>query len=203
MVQITLSDFLDYVSKAGASKLTKVRYLKHRPAYKPVMDFYRPLREAIVAAHRAGGDRVSVSSAMEAVLGQVHDERFLPTLAPVVEGYRSWMGRKKLGWFDPPRVAWQEGDISILVNPDLGLVLDDQPHVIKLWFKDAPLGKRGLDVVFELMSEALGPVCPPDTVVGVLDVRRGRLFTPTVDVPRAGAWLHGEVAYLAAAWQGV
>ncbi len=200
MVQITLSDFLDFVNKAGPSKLTKVRRLKRRPPYRPSFDYYRPLREAIIAGHRAGSDRREIDEVLNAALVRVEDERVQLELSVVADSYRGWLGRKRARWFEPGRVPWVCGDVSILVNPDLGLFIDGRPCVIKIWFRDDPLEKRVLDVVFRLMEEALGASCPAGTSFCVLDVRRGRLFSPTVDVPAAGVQLQGEVAYLAATW---
>lgn len=203
MVQITLSDFLDFVNKAGPSKLTKVRRLKRRPPYRPRFDYYRPLRDAIVGGHRAGLERNGIIEALNSALVGVEDERVQLELSVVADAYRSWLGRKRLRWFEPGRVAWVCGDVSILVNPDLGLFIDGRPCVIKIWFRDEPLEKRVIDVVLRLMEEALSGLCPPATSFCVLDVRRGRLFSPTIDVPSAVVQLQGEVAYLSATWETV
>ena len=203
MVQITLADFLDFVSKNGPSKLSKVRRLKTRPAYRPNFDYYRPLREAIIRGHRAEEGRLALSNDLNAVIANIEDHRVQIDLARVVEGYRTWLGRKQIRWFEPGRAIWTLFDTNIVVNPDLGLFVDGAPYVIKIWFKDEPLEKRGLDVVFRLMEEALADQSPPDTQFGVLDIRRARLFSPTIEKPAAGAQLEGEVAYLAAAWGGL
>lgn len=200
MHQLSLSDFLDFVSKAGPSKLTKVRRLKRRPPYRPTFDYYRPLREAIINSLRSGADRRKLDQDLNTALLAIEDDRVQSELSVVADAYRAWVGRKHLRWFTPPRAIWTSGDVSISVNPDIAFTLDGQPYVIKLWFRDIPLEKRSLDVVFRLMREALGDLSPEDTTFGVLDVRRGRLFTPTVDVPSASAQLQSEVAYLSAAW---
>lgn len=203
MVQITLADFMDFVCKNGPSKLTKVRRLKTRPPYRPNFDYYRPLREGIVRAHRDDASRLELANALNDVLANIEESRVQLELARVAEGYRTWIGRKHLSWFEPPRATWTAFDANIVVNPDLGLVIDGTPHVIKMWFKHEPLEKRVLDVVLRLMEEALDDQAPPGTEFGILDVRRARLFTPTVEVPAAGAQLHSEVAYLSAAWGGL
>ena len=201
MVHITLADFLDFVSKSGSSKLSKVKRLKHRPPYRPRFDYYRPLRETIAAVHRAHGDRAAFDAALMAALPEEFPIR--SELLAVGAAYRAWWGRKQLGWFEPPRVIWTQGEIAITINPDLGLIVDGRPHLMKLWFRDVALEKRGLDVVFQLMEDATPGLVPPGTEVGVLDVRRSHLFSPTVEVSGASAWLNGEVAYLSAAWADV
>lgn len=203
MAQICLSDFMDFVARSGPSKLTKVRQLKRRPPYQPGLDYYRPLREAIVAVHRQGASRDALTDALAESLAAPLSQAQLHRLPMVAQGYRQWWGRKAIGWFDPPRSFWREGDLSVLVNPDLGLQVDGQTRVIKLYFKEAPLEKRTVDVVLQLMASGLHDLWPDGSVPGILDVRRGRLLEPTVDKPGVDAWLHGEVAFLAAAWGDV
>ena len=55
MPQISLTDFVDVVAKAGRPKATKVRQVKERHAYEPAFDFYKSLREHIVENHRHDG----------------------------------------------------------------------------------------------------------------------------------------------------
>ena len=54
MIDTTLTEFVDFVSKAGTPKLTVVRKVKQRHAegYDPQTDFYKIIREGIVLMHR-------------------------------------------------------------------------------------------------------------------------------------------------------
>ena len=45
MPEISLTDFVDFVIKAGSPKLTKVRELVNRGGYSPAFDFWKTLRE--------------------------------------------------------------------------------------------------------------------------------------------------------------
>ena len=49
MIRLSLTDLVDIVSKSGTPKATKVSHVKARPDYEPAHDFYRPLREQIIA----------------------------------------------------------------------------------------------------------------------------------------------------------
>ena len=199
MAHLSLADFVSYVSKSGPSKLTKVRQLKHRPAYRPFFDFYRPIREAIVALHRTGGG----SEILERVLRDEDDPRRLRGFPAVIDGYRRFARRHDAQWFDPPRVIFPAGALDISVNPELGLMLDGEPIVVKLYFCERPLTKRSMDVVMHLMHKATGPLAPAEAHMGVLDVRRSKLFRPTVAVRDADALLHSELAWLETAWDEV
>lgn len=52
MPQLSLTDFVDIVSKSGRPKATKVLQVKERPEYEPAFDFYRPFREHVIETHR-------------------------------------------------------------------------------------------------------------------------------------------------------
>ena len=44
MINISLTDFIDYVSKIGASKFTVVNQIYSREEYQPAFDFWKSLR---------------------------------------------------------------------------------------------------------------------------------------------------------------
>ena len=48
MINITLTDFIDYVSKVGTSRYTKVNQIHSRDVYHPAFDFWKPLREGFI-----------------------------------------------------------------------------------------------------------------------------------------------------------
>lgn len=60
MIEITLTDFVDFVSKAGTPKLTVVKKVKkhHIDGYDPQTDFYRAIRKGIVDMHKKGSRRM-------------------------------------------------------------------------------------------------------------------------------------------------
>ncbi len=198
MPEISLTDFVDFASASGSSKLTKVRQIKHRPDYAPAFDFYKKVREGIVECHRAGDPRTRLASH----LGPVTDSKKKRHYADVLAGYRRWWGRKAVVWFDPSRATYSERGIDIRINPELGLRVDGAPHLIKLYFKSDKLTKARVEVITHLMDKALSGT-PPGARMGVLDVRNARLVTPTVPIAGLDAMLAGELAYMAATWASV
>ena len=54
----------------------------------------------------------------------------------VINGYKKFLGRKKLIWFQPPFKVWKIGELEIRLNPELGLEYNNQFYVMKLYFKD-------------------------------------------------------------------
>lgn len=199
MPQITLSDAVDVISKSGSPKATKVSQIKNRPPYHPAIDYYRPLRSSLVAIHSNGRDR----RAMDAILPTITDAKKLGNYHAAIEGYKKWWGRKNVGWFDPPRAEYASGDVSVLVNPELGLEFEGTRYMIKLYMKDEKLEKLRIDPALVLMELALRPVAQPGDRVAVLDVRKSKLHVLGVDVAKNKPMVDAELGYIAALWPNV
>ncbi len=45
--RVSLTTFVDFVSKSGTPKITVVRRFKRGDAYRPAFDFYKPVRDAM------------------------------------------------------------------------------------------------------------------------------------------------------------
>ncbi|MCZ7664805.1 MAG: hypothetical protein M5U22_18630 [Thermoleophilia bacterium] len=196
MPRISLTDFVDIVSKSGTPKATKVIQVKNRPKYEPAVDFYKPVRDFIVDAHRTGEPK----SILAAALDSITDPKKLGNYPDVVTGYRKWWGSKALVWFDSPAGIFGARGIEVVVNPELGLIVNGQRHLIKLYFKANALAKNRVDIVTHLMEFTLRSSCPRGEIMSVLDIRRAKLISPTVPIARLGPALDAELAYIAALW---
>lgn len=198
MPQLSLTDFVDIALRAGTPKLTKVREIKNRPRYEPSTDFWRALRLRIIEAHEQGHGPGHLSKSMVALT----DRKKKTAYPPLVEAYKKWWGRKEYEWFKPPTEMWTSGPVSVSVNPEIGLRVDERETVIKLYFKADKLTKNRLDVILYLMQETLGAEAPGATM-GVMDVRHSKLFVPTIPIPDLGAMLRGEAAFIASVWESI
>jgi len=197
MPRISLTDFVDIVVKSGTPKATKVVQIKQRQDYEPAADFYKPLREFIVGTHRKGGSRFVPAE----VLAPLTDPKKLANYPAAVDGYLRWWGSKHLSWFEPPTGVFSGHGVDVAVNPELGLVVNGVPHVIKLYFKADPLSKLRVDIVTHLMEVALGSRPADAKSMAVLDVRRAKLVCSATPSPRVHAALTAELAYVAALWE--
>src|SRR6266511_3821398 len=176
--RISLTTFVDFVSKSGTPKITVVRRFKRGAAYRPTFDFYKPVRDAIVDVHEHGKRR----KALDAIVAGLQDPRKLAAFTAVVRGHKKFMRRHAASWFDPPKGSWVEGGIVV--------------HV-KLYFKAEPMPKKNVATIARLMAKALGEP-GSRTSFGVLDVRRGVLHVPSGGVPGIDALLASEAASFAA-----
>lgn len=191
--KVSLTTFVDFVSKSGTPKITVVRRFKHGDAYRPAFDFYKPVRDAIVDVH----EHAKPKKALDASVADLKDPRKLASFTAVVRGHKKFMRNHAAQWFDPPKGSWAEGGIVVHVNPELGLEIRGVPHVVKLYFKAERMPKRNVATITRLMAKALAEP-GSRTVFGVLDVRRGVLHVPTGAVPGIDALLSSEAASFAA-----
>jgi len=199
MPEIVLSDFVEIAHASGLPKAAKVAEIKHRGPYDPRCDFYKRLRDRVELVHQQGLPKPS----LQEVLDGLRDRKKAKHYPELVRAYMKWWGRKQLRWARPPRGRFSESGIDVLVNPDVGLVLEGRPHYLKLYFKNERLSKSRVAIVTQLMELSLRDKVPADAVFGVLDVRRGRLIPAGEATMTLSACLHAELAYIASVWPNV
>ncbi len=199
MPNLSLTDLVDVVSKAGTPKATKVAEIKNRKPYQPATDFYKPFRDGLVEIHQNGKDK----KALIGLQNSITDPKKISNYAGVIDGYRKWWGKKTITWFDPPRNTYGQAGIDVAINPELGLTVDGTRHIIKLYLKADPLSKLRVDLITVLMEVALRSKCEQGDVLALLDVRQSKLFTVSAQVTPTKAVVDAELAYVAALWPSV
>ena len=197
MPRISLSDFVEVVSKSGSPKATKVREVKNRAPYLPATDFYKPFRDGLIELHRTANAKPAL-----APLASPDDPKKAASYEALVAGYRKWWGRKDLAWFEPPREIYEAHGIEVVVNPTLGLTINDVPHLVRLHLKADKLTKVRADLIGALMLSTLGTTAP-GAVMSVLDVRNSKLFTAGNGADGLDAMVDAELAYIASLWPKV
>ncbi|HEY0984434.1 hypothetical protein [Schlesneria sp.] len=173
-VKVSLTQFLNFATKPPEQQLTVVREIRkqHEEGYDIPPDLYKQFREAVVRMHK-NGKRKDYLDAV--ATGQTEPSR-RKHYPPLVLGYKKFLGRKSPTWFDPPEGAWFCEDLRINIRPEVGLLIDGVPTVIKLWLRDDDsLNKRRAELIVHLMMQAL-PHTTDNLTVCVLDVRKGKAF---------------------------
>jgi len=200
-IKISLTTFVDFVSAVGTSRLTRVRKAKeqYKRGYDPRGDFWRQLRLGIIAMHKQEEAKSYLDNIVEK-LNPRSNRRF--PYQKCIRTYKKWMGRKRFEWFEPGSMHWTHRNLIVLVNPELGLKINGEPHLIKLYFKAEPLSKYKEDVIHHLMrktpSEADSELKP-----GILEVQRGKHITQTVDVAGIDALLVAEASAFLEMWNRI
>jgi hypothetical protein len=179
-VKLDLADFLDYIFTAGMSRIKVARRLVESGSAIST-DFYKPLREAVVDMHQ----RERGSAVLDEVLTNLTDPRAQRVYPRVIDGYKRFLaasvqttGDAKVGWFEPPAAELDLGGtntVSIGVRPELGLIIGGRPHILKLYLRGDPLSVDRLIFTNDMLRAAF-EVTWPGVVLGVVDVRRGRLL---------------------------
>jgi hypothetical protein len=150
--------------------LTQVRHLFNRGGYSPAFDYWKQLREHIAQIH---GGAAQIGSVLEGV-----DLKKKRRYEAALVGYKKFL--KKIGrseYFAPPCERWTHSGLTVKVNPELGLLIEGERHVINLYFKDEEPTPHRLKAALALMKDSLQKGRFEDVTVAVLDVAKGKLIT--------------------------
>ncbi len=199
MPRITLTDLIEVLTKSGSPKATKVAQIKNRHAYDPATDFYKALREGLIQLHKTGGAKTDLPKLHKGLT----DPKKIINYPLMISGYRKWWGNKALTWFDTSGATYSQSGIDVAVNPELGLIINGQRHVVKLYLKADVLTKTKADLIVTLMQHVLGPLEPAETSFSVLDVRNSKLFTYAATGKNFKPMVDAELSYIATLWPHV
>ncbi len=196
MTNISLTDFMEFVTKTGPTKYTKVKQIKGRDKYHPALDFWKPLRDAIIEFHTEEKNRAHFDN----LLQSLSDKNKVKSYPELVSRYKSFLGRKTIKWFTPPKGEWKHNDLRIKLNPELGLTINDKKFAIKLYFKSEQLSQMKVDLIILLLNEKLKK--PKDVNFAVLDVKHKKFFSSTKLTESHLSLLEGEALSFMQVWMG-
>lgn len=172
-MEISLTSFVDYILKSGSPKMTCARTIKKQfnEEYNPASDYYKRFREAVQELHKSNKSKKFLLEH----IGELPDNKRV-NYGLMSDGYNKFWGAKKITWFSPPRRVWQQGNIQIPVNPELGLTWENSNYVIKMYMKSDKLSRDRISNVLALMNQTIN-TDNYSFVCAVLDVRNGKLYT--------------------------
>jgi hypothetical protein len=196
MPTISLTDFVDFVAGAGPTKLTKVLEIKRRTEYQLRFDHWRELREGIIVFHaEANRDKKKYFSSLLESL----DTSKRGSYEPLVDKYKSFLGRKQITSSPVERTTWEYKQLKVRINPELSLNINGKPYLVKLYFKAASLTASRVDVILLLMKHALPKPREVAVTYGLLDVQHNRLYDK-LPQERLMPLLHGEAESFLTMW---
>lgn len=199
MVQISLTDFVDFASKSGTPKQTKVRQIKERDSYSPAMDFWKPLREKIIEMNQNGEEK----STLNDLINQSLHKTKLKNYPGAIEGYQKFLGKKEVEWFDPPIEHWKYKDLDIKINPEAGLIIKGQPFIIKFHFKKEPLAKNRVQTIIQLMELNLKGKCDDNCEFAVLDIQKSKLLKKDQRMNDIDVLINAEAESFLTLWNNI
>ena len=198
-INISLTDFIDFVNKSGGSKMTKVKQVKYRVNYNPASDFYKALREEIIDIHKNNLDK----KVLDHLIGKLTDLKKKTNYPLSINGYKKFWGKKKIEWFDPPFKHWLIGDLDIKINPELGIEFGGKFYVIKLFLKSEKITKDKLSQILSLMENQLRKETDEEIIFCVLDVKNAKLYENTKDDFSYLPLLEGEAKSFETIWKAI
>ena len=138
-MEISITTFVNFVLANGPRRLTEVKRAKalYEAEYSPAKDFYKSLREIIIAAAQQDLSARNTCDLIHSILGGV-DARKLGHYQECIAGYKRWLGRKRIVWnkaFVSEGSKWAWDQLIVRVNPELGVSVNGKPHILKLHFK--------------------------------------------------------------------
>ncbi len=171
-IDISQADLLDFVLTTGTGQQKIVREIKYRPPYDPRNDYWKRLRDRISRMHQ----QAEPLTVLDDLCGQVPPKK-QPNYTNAVAVYKRFLRNKQVDWFKPIRRTWKHDELQVRINPELGLVINGTPHVIKLYFREEALTKDKALGIIQLMQATLRGYHPAETVYSILDVPRNKLRT--------------------------
>ena len=196
MIKVSLTDFSEFVLKAGAKKQTKVKQIVNRPKYEPQFDFWKKLRERIIALHKADKPTKELLD----IIHELTDDKKKKVYPGIISGYVKFIGRKKLTWFAPPKSEWLHEDLAIRLNPEIGLEFGGKKHVIKLHLNKSEMTKNEADIILTLMRDELQDKCE-DAIFCLLDVKSNKLYHSDKIKTDLLPVLQGEASSFTSIWK--
>jgi hypothetical protein len=195
MATVSLTTFLDFTAASGSARVTQLRQAKKRyeQDYAPAKDYYKYLREAIEENFEEGWD----ARRLKAKLALLPDTRKAEAFEECRTGLVKWAGRKEIVAEPKSRASWKSGALTVRINPELRLKIAGKPHLVKLYFKGEKISKQRVDVALYLLKSKAAK----GTNAGILDLRRAKLYVPTVTKPGMAALLKAEAAAFSSLWE--
>lgn len=199
IINISLTDFIDFVNKSGGAKMTKVRQVKYRSDYHPASDFYKALREEIIDIHK---NNLSKNN-LDKLIDKLTDSKKKTNYPISISGYKKFWGKKQIEWFDPPFSHWKVNDLDIKINPELGLEFGGKFYVVKLFLKAEKISKDKLSQILSLMENQLRKETDEEVIFCVLDVKNAKLYENEKGDITFLPLLEGEAKSFETIWNGI
>lgn len=199
---IGLTQFIDFTIKGSSAKTTMVRKIKYQQEYNPAFDYWKALRDGIRKFHEQNHDIIFFDGLINEL-----DPKKRENYISSIKQYLKFIKGKDIEWFDPGKAIWTSNELVVRSSPELGLIINGQPHLIKLYFKGKTerIDKRNISTTITLMNTSTfeKKVHVTEAHRSVLNIHKNRLHSDTtVDTDRLLA-LQSEAAQFMYIWENI
>ncbi|OUB25816.1 hypothetical protein BK739_18685 [Bacillus thuringiensis serovar pirenaica] len=173
-IKVGLTQFLDFTLKGSTAKTTFIKNLKSQPEYQPAFDYWKQLRETVIKFHQN-----KLSFEYFETLVQTVDQKKKQNYIDVIKQYKKFIKNKDISWFDPGKSHWKSDDLIVRSSSELGLFINNEPHLIKLFFKGKKerIDKYNINSTLTLLNESTFSNERNDVNYTVLNIQKNRMYT--------------------------
>lgn len=179
-MSVSLTKFVDFVNAKGLERRVVVEKTLNPDKYETYKDFYKNLRDAIVAMHKE-------NAPIDSLPGRIRDANDIKKkhFNEIVCGYQKWAKSKRIVFWEDNSCIFDLDGVNLSINPELILLINREPTVVKLYFKQENLEKDAANMIATLLLMAFQDYDKKyqDYRFGILDIRRGRLYRITSSTP--------------------
>lgn len=198
---VGLTQFIDFTIKSSSARINMVRKIKYQDDYHPSFDYWKQLRDVIIAFHEQnlGFD------CFEKLVQNV-DTRKKANYIVAIKQYQKFLKGKAISWFNPGKATWISNELVVRSSPELGLIIDEEPHLIKLYFKgkSEKVDRRNISTTLTLLNTSVYEEGhDPRISRSVLNLHKNRLFTDNAVNPDKLLALQSEAAQFMYIWNNI
>ncbi|PEL12714.1 hypothetical protein [Bacillus sp. AFS017336] len=174
-IQIGLTQFLEFTLKNSAAKMNAIRKIKTQTEYHPAFDYWKQLRDEIISFHKNNLD----IDTFENLISRV-DQRKKDNYIQSIKMYLKFIKGKETLWINPGKSHWIYEDLFIRSTPEVGIYIDNEPHLIKLYFKgkNEKVDRYNIASTLTMLNTSVYEKSQPEDIqYSVLNIQKGRLFS--------------------------
>ncbi|MDZ7649279.1 MAG: hypothetical protein U5K54_20095 [Cytophagales bacterium] len=135
------------------------------------------------------------------MINELTDKKKHLRYTSLINSFTKFLGRKKIAWFNPPSNTWSYRDLNVKMNPEIGLNINGEKFIIKLYFKDSPLQKKDIKVLLWMMNLSLCNGIYTGYKCALLDIDKGKFFPFKEDNSSMLSLVEGEADYFIKLWR--
>lgn len=173
---IGLTQFINFSTKGSSAKINEVKKIKYDDNnYHPAKDYWKQLRDGIIKFHEQGLSLEYFDFLLENV-----DEKKKLNYQNAIKQYVSFIKKKDIEWFSPGKSIWSTDQLTVRSSPELGLVINGTPHLVKLYFKGKreKIDKRNINSTLTLLNTSTYDIAHGPLVnKSVLNLHNRNLYT--------------------------
>lgn len=195
MPTLGVSEFSIIVVASGSPKTTKIRSLAKREPYAFFKDYYGSLRMAI----RSLFTQKKHISYLYSVCRKQKLPNKKTNYEKIVNNFNGWQSGKNINAFTPPKEFYKYSNTSINCNPELHVILEGKPRLVKLHFSSSEkMTQERANIICALIKEAIDD---DGFEHSVLDLTTGKEYFFNSDYEKVIFRINKEIENLEIVWK--